>query len=280
MIRGSGHPPAPEEERPCLGIVRVSDPALREAIAQLCTLERFRGGDTVQHEEQASRFVGFVHEGVLRLVKYRPDGHQHIIGLLHKDAMFGRLFGRMPPLTIEAATDAVVCIFERQAFEALLLRFPELEHRILEAVCDELDAAHEGMLLLSSPLRQERLATFLLQLLRHASADGQKGGAASRVALPVIRSDIAHYLGTSPETISRIFARLARMKVLRLVDRWTVEVLDLARLVEVSGWDRSDWADLWPHEGDRGETRPAPAQALRASGWGRTRPPRAASGDA
>jgi CRP-like cAMP-binding protein len=100
--------------------------------------------------------VGFVVEGVLRLVKSRPDGSKHINGLLFEDAMFGRLFDRMPPLSVEAAMDATICSFERRAFEALLMRHSELEHCILLAVCDELDAAHEGMLILSSPRKEER----------------------------------------------------------------------------------------------------------------------------
>jgi CRP/FNR family transcriptional regulator, anaerobic regulatory protein len=268
-----------EDDPPCLGIVGVTDPELRAELAQRCTMRRFRGGDTIQHETNGSRFVGFVIEGVLRLVKYRPDGHKHIVGLLHGGAMFGRLFDRLPPLTIEAATDAAICMFDRRKFEELLACHPELERRILMAVCDELDAAHEGMLLLSSPLKQERVATFLLQLWRHTPAGaGWAEAARPFVVLPVSRADIAHYLGTSPETVSRIFGRLVKMKVLRLMDRWTVQILDPARLIEISGWDDSDWTDLWPEKEPDGG-RPAPARAFRAAAWGRKPQTKAASGD-
>jgi CRP/FNR family transcriptional regulator, anaerobic regulatory protein len=233
-----------DREPPCLAILGGSDPQMRARVTQLCAMKRFRSGETVQHETDGAHHVGFVVEGVLRLVKYRPDGHQHIIGLLFEGAMFGRLFDRMPPMTVEASTNAVICRFERRAFEAMLMQHPELEHRILMTVCDELDAAHEGMLILSSPLKPERVATFLLQMWRHARAHDSERRNVDTLTLPVSRVDMARYLGTSPETLSRILSRFAQEKVIETIDRRTIRPLDRERLFELSGWDPDDWADL------------------------------------
>jgi CRP/FNR family transcriptional regulator, anaerobic regulatory protein len=257
---------------PCLAILGGADPKMREAITQLCAVKRFRAGETVQHETDGARFVGFVVEGVLRLVKYRPDGHKHIIGLLFEDAMFGRLFDRMPPVTVEASTDAVIISFERRAFEALLMQNRELEHRILMAVCDELDSAHEGMLILSSPLKSERVATFLLQVWRHARARSPDGANVETITLPVSRVDMAQYLGTSPETISRILSGFVRDKVIGALDRRSIRMPDRDKLVGLSGWDSGDWVDL-EAPGDTRSLRFANARSARAIAWS---PPRRA----
>jgi CRP/FNR family transcriptional regulator, anaerobic regulatory protein len=269
-----------DRDPPCLAILGGADPQMREAVARLCTLQRFRAGETVQHESDGAGSVGFVEKGVLRLVKYRPDGHQHIIGLLLRGAMFGRLFDRMPPMTVEASTDSVVCRFERRAFETLLAQHHELEHRILMAVCDELDAAHEGMLILTSPLKTERVATFLLYLWRHAGAHEPDRQDPATITLPVTRIDMARHLGTSPETLSRILSRFVQDKVIELIDRRTVRLLDRDRLVGLSGWDPDDWADL-ASAAAAGATRLVRARSPRAVAWKPPRraltPPRSAS---
>jgi CRP/FNR family transcriptional regulator len=235
---------------------------MRAKVAQLCAMKHFRSGETVQHETDGAQFVGFVVEGVLRLVKYRPDGHQHIIGLLFGGAMLGRLFDRMPPMTVEASTDAVICRFERHAFEALLMQHPEL------------DAAHEGMLILSSPLKPERVATFLLQMWRHAGMRNPERRSVDTFKLPVTRVDMARYLGTSTETLSRILSRFAQEKVIDVIGRRTILPLDRDRLIELSGWDPDDWSDLATPDASGGP-RALQGRSARAVSW---TPPRRARG--
>jgi hypothetical protein len=100
------------------------------------------------------------------------------------------------------------------------------------------------MLILSSPRKEERLARFLLQLLRHDRSHRAKQSVESVVTLPVSRIDMALYLDMSPETVSRIFGRFTRQNVLRMAWRRALEILDRQRLVELSGWDVDAWMDL------------------------------------
>jgi CRP/FNR family transcriptional regulator, anaerobic regulatory protein len=256
----------PDSELPCSAIFKGLNPDARAALSPLATLLRFRAGETVQHESDATRSVGFVDEGVLRLVKYRPDGHQHVIGLLTKGAMFGRLFDRMPPVTVEASTNAVICCFERSAFEALLIRYPELEHQILLTVCDELDTAHDCMIILTSPHKTERIATFMLQLWREARAQDPEHREPTEITLPISRADLASYLGTSAETLSRILSRLAREKVIEMARGRVIRLLDWQRLVALSGWDPDDWAKL-SFDADGGRRRLAQVRTPRSISW-------------
>ena len=57
------------------------------------------------------------------------------------------------------------------------------------------------------------------------------------VVFPVNRRDIAAYLGTTVETLSRQIQNMARKKVIRILDAKHFEILDEARLIALAGQD-------------------------------------------
>lgn len=214
----------------------AADATLREELIRIAHVRGFSSGETIVGEGEESGLVGAVISGVLRVQKTMPDGRQQIVGLLFAPNLFGRVFSRVSPVAIEAATDCRLCCFSRAAFEAFLARHPSVEHDVMLAVLDELDAAQEWMLLLGCKAVQERVASFLLMILHQADVGG---GAARRrqrmVNVPISRHDMAVYLGTTAETISRTIQDFARRGVLRIINPQRFEVLDEARLAFLSG---------------------------------------------
>ncbi len=217
-------------------VCAVADPALRERIGKMCRLRKVKTGDAVIEEGKEHSIVGVVSSGVLKMAKSMADGRQQIVGLLLPSDMFGRVFRSDGGVMVEAAGDAVLCTFDRAAFEELLRQNPELEHRLLLSALDELDAARDWMLLLGCQTVRERVATFLLILARRIS--GSIAGDAShtvRVRVPVSRKDMAAYLGTTPESISRAIHKFAREGVIRIVDPLSFEIVQRETLIRASG---------------------------------------------
>jgi CRP/FNR family transcriptional regulator, anaerobic regulatory protein len=217
----------------CAGL----SPSAKQELARLARTRSFCAGETILAEADEIGFVGHVIEGVLRMQKTLPDGRQQIVGLLLPGDMFGRVFADVSPVAIEAATQVTLCCYNRVRFEALFARFPELEHRILLAISHELDAAQDWLLLLATQSVTERVATFLLILRRRraslvASSAAHEG---SFVEVPITRKDMAAYLGTTAESISRTIHTLARIRIISIIDPQRFEILDEARLVEQSG---------------------------------------------
>lgn len=198
----------------------------------------------MQAEEERTYYVGTVVSGVLRLQKTLQDGRQQIVGLLLPGDMFGRVFFETSNVSIEAASGAMLCCYNRTDFEALLVRFPELEHRMLLSVLDTLDVAQEWMLLLGCQSVMERVTTFLLIIRRRASGPWRtrpNGEAGASVSVPISRRDMAAYLSTTVESISRTVQDLARQEVIRIIDPHCFEILDESRLLRLSGRDEADW---------------------------------------
>ncbi len=218
-------------------VCAVADPALREKIGRMCRVRKFKAGDTIISEGKERSIVGVVSSGVLKMAKSMADGRQQIVGLLLPSDMFGRVFPSDGGVLVEAASEAVVCTFDRAAFEALLLANPQMEHKLLLSVLDELDAARDWMLLLGCQTVRERVATFLLVLARRGAERSVPNTAciAARVRVPVSRKDMAAYLGTTPESISRAIHKFARDGLIRIIDPLCFEIVQRHGLVRASG---------------------------------------------
>jgi len=205
-------------------------------IAQVRDIPRGQG---VVVEGDRSDEIGYLLHGALGMQKSLPDGRTHIIGLLVPTDMYGRLFDGPSSYDIVALTEARVLTFPRAAFEEILRATPEIERPFLVNVLDELDSAREWILLMGGHKIVERVASFLLILFRRKlrRAGQQDRPTARTVRIPIRRSDLAHYLGTTPESVSRALHELEHDGVVRLHDAYRIEIADLPGLVRVSGAD-------------------------------------------
>lgn len=226
------------------GVCAKASPRLLERLSRASRIRHFKAGETIIADDDDAGLVGHVVDGVLRMQKTMPDGRQQIVGLLMPTDIFGRVFAERTNFALEAATDATLCCFDRSAFESILAQFPELEHDVLMSVLDELDAAREWMLLLGCQTVRERIASFLLIVARRwpRGLGPERGtGPTAEISIPISRQDMASYLGTRVETISRVIQSFAREGLIQILGPQRLEILDFDRLVEISGnFDLSD----------------------------------------
>jgi len=196
----------------------------------------FAPGQEIVGAGEKTTSLGSVVRGVVALQKTLEDGRRQMVGLLFPADFFGRPLRPVAPYDAVAVTPVRICLFHRSRFEEILSHSPSLERRLLEMTLDELDAAREWMLLLGRKSAQEKLASFLMILVRRtASLTKQPVHAGMEVQIPLTREAIAEFLGLTIETVSRQFTQLRRAGIIELVDRRAIIVRDLRRLRELAG---------------------------------------------
>lgn len=216
-------------------------------LSRISHIKSFASGGTVLGDDVEASLVATVLRGVVRVSKSMRDGREQIVGLVYPGEFFGRLFADRTSFSYEAASDLELCIMDRHGFESVLNRHPELKHEIMLRGFNDLARAHERSLLLTAQSTLERVSTYLLValdrreiLLEHMSVELHK-----RVSVSVLtRRDMASYLGTTIETISRHVHYLAGQGVIRIIDASHFEVLNHDRLMTISGLTGSDLALL------------------------------------
>lgn len=189
--------------------------------------------ETVVDRGVRSEEIGYVLNGTLAMVQILEDGKKHIVGLLVPTDIYGRIFDGPSNYRIESLTPARIVAFPRGPFEQILRDNPDAERLFLVHLLDEMDAAREWLLLISGRKVINRLASFLTILLRRSQF--KRDCNSNFLHVPLSRKDLAHYLGTRPESLSRAFHKLANEGVLRIIDPFHFEIMNEEGLIQASG---------------------------------------------
>lgn len=179
----------------------------------------FQQGDPVD-------YVYTITGGTMRLQSELADGRRQVVGFAIPGDFLGLALASQYGFSAETLTATTLCRFERRAFVRLVEHHPVLLSRLHAIAAHELGIAQAHMVVLGRRRAEERVAAFLLRwrdrlrLLHGGTAD---------LPLPMGRQDIADHLGLTIETVSRVFARWARARIVVGAPDG-VRVLDEARL--------------------------------------------------
>lgn len=215
-------------------------PETRDRLDAMCRVKSFSAGQIVAHAQEEMGFIGCVLTGILRMQKTLADGREHIVGLLVQGDIFGRAFDGAAEFSIEAATEVECCAFPKTEFETLLTQSPDLERALLLNITNELDRAREWLIVLSNQKIVGRIAGFLLLMcsrfrdIDHILLPRPEG---IEVKIPISRADLAHLLGTRPESISRALHSLNDQGAIDILEPDRILIRDTKALARVADED-------------------------------------------
>ncbi len=227
-------------------VCRAADRNALADLNRISHLRKFGRGQIIQAQGDEAAVVGNVVDGVVKLQNSSAEGKQHVVGLLFPSDFFGRVYAQSSRFSYEAATDVTLCCMNRTAFERFLSDHPQVEHELLVATLNELDAVREWSAVVGGHTTMQRVATFLFILAKRSPNRGCDKHEAERtiIELPISRRDIAAYLGTTPETLSRNVQAMSRKKIFRIVDARHFELLDENGLIRLAGESGEDLESL------------------------------------
>ena len=193
---------------------------------------RFEGGEIVYAEGDPTASLLVVNTGRLRLTRSNSEGAEQLLRVLEPGDFIGVesfLTGAHPGHSAIAMGDAVVCEFRHADLGGLLGSYPEIGAAMLAALAEQLSRTEERLVSQTLEPVERRVADYLLNLPAAADPRGL------RIELPLTKKDIASYLGTSPESLSRSLRALADAGIIATEGARTVVVLDSFALGELTG---------------------------------------------
>jgi CRP/FNR family transcriptional regulator len=188
--------------------------ASRRALAEVCIPREVAKGEVLFREGDDGHSVYVCNRGRVRLHKTAPDGSEVVLKVVRPGETFAEvvLFERERyPVTATAVEPCGLFLIPRRDVRALLRR-DDFRDDFIGMLMRKLRHLAERVPMLTTTDVEVRLFHFL----------GEQFGAAPVVQCGLTKKDVAVAIGTTPETLSRLLARLARSGRLRWRGR-TVE---------------------------------------------------------
>jgi CRP/FNR family transcriptional regulator len=173
--------------------------------------------------------------GRVKIFKLSPEGKEQILHLFGPGEPFGEapvFAGQHFPAYAEAIEESRVLFFPRDSFVDMIKNNPSLALNMLAVISRRLRKFTMLVEELSLKEVPGRLATYLLLYL------GKRGDEDDELVLDISKSQLASLLGTIPETLSRILAKMIRAGLIHSDGSRRIQVLDREALEELARGER------------------------------------------
>ncbi len=182
--------------------------------AIVCTTRPIRRGDALFRASDDFQSIYAVRVGSFKTVVMHRDGREQVTGFQIAGEALGLdgICTSHHTCDVIALEDSVVCVIPFAQLEVVCREIKSMQHHVHRLMSGEIVRESALMMLLGTMTAEQRVAAFLLNLSTRFKALGYS---AAEFNLRMTREEIGCYLGMKLETVSRMFSRFQRE---RLVD--------------------------------------------------------------
>lgn len=220
-----------EHHRSCVSLVPLFnhlDEKQMDQITQLAHSVRRARGEMIYHQGERSAGLYILHKGRIKVYRLAESGKEQLVRILEPGDFTGELslFDDTPHDAYAEALEAVeICMIERDQMQQLLKEYPAISLKMLAEFSSRLADTEQRAARIAMESAETRIALYL--------ADLSEEQRTLTVELPMNRKDLASYLGTTPETISRKLSLFEEQGWIHQAGMKTVEILDLDAILLV-----------------------------------------------
>jgi CRP/FNR family transcriptional regulator, anaerobic regulatory protein len=200
-------------------------------VAELARQVQVAKGETVHTPGQSMSRLLVMHSGQLKVSHTSANGQEQLLRTVTEGDVVGErsfLTGHRVNDLVVALEDSRMCVFDHGDLSGLLRDYPDVGLRMLRTLSDRLTSVERLLAAITSSDVSARIAAYLLDL------PGSIRDGVATVWLPMAKQEVASYLGTTPETLSRRLATLSASGLIELEGRRGVTILDIDGLDRVA----------------------------------------------
>ena len=199
------------------------------AIRQIAVEKQFNKGQTIFSEGDETKGFFVVVDGRVKIYKVSSEGKEQILHIFEAGQSFGEVTvfaGQQLPANAQTLAKSLLLLFPRSAFVGLVTANPSLALNLLAIMSKKLRQFAAQIENLSLKEIPARLASYLIYLV-------EEQGTEDTITLNISKGQLASLLGTIPETLSRIFAKLSVQNLIR-VEGPKITLLDRQRIEDLA----------------------------------------------
>lgn len=180
-------------------------------------------GDVLYQEDFSSGDIMIIKSGIIKLVKRKKYLNDAIVGLKKTGDIIGLkgLISNRHQVMASCITEANLCLIPKSFINKLISNNNKLCHYLFSIILEYLDNSYNHSAELISNSIESRIA----QTLYHIGED-------SSAFLDIKRQDIASYVGTSRETVTRFLSELKRKNIIEVSSKG-IRIKSKAKLFQI-----------------------------------------------
>ncbi|GGA90725.1 Crp/Fnr family transcriptional regulator [Ornithinibacillus halotolerans] len=170
-----------------------------------------------------------INSGKARIYHLSESGKEQLVRILNPGDFTGEVAifqpGSIHENYAEAIQNTSICLIKREDLQKYLLEYPQISIKILSEVTMRLKNSEKQTTQVATENVESRIISFLAENVEKGS------GNSPTVTLPMSKKDLASYLGTTPETISRKFTALEELGLITQLPKRKIKIINLDQLL-------------------------------------------------
>lgn len=214
----------------CVSLVPIFNHLEKEEMDEIMAMTHsvsYRKGENIYRAGDQSDSLYIVSKGRVKIYRLSESGKEQLLRILQPGDFTGELalFSEtIHEAYASAMEDTSLCKVKRSNLQGLLMKYPSISLRILAEFSSRLEKSEKQTTRFATEKVETRIAFFLIECIDAESHSNE-------FVLPMSKKDLASYLGTTPETISRKLYELEEAGYIKQKANKKIEILDLEGLL-------------------------------------------------
>lgn len=199
-----------------------------EEIVKAARMEKFTRGEIIYEAGEASDYMYIVHRGRVKIYRLAESGKEQLIRIMEPGDFMGELslFSKTTfDHYAETMENTEICFMRQRDLQAFLMKWPSISIKLLDEISMRLGNMEKLVSSLTSEDVEKRTASYLVKIAEKENK--------LHFNLPLSKKDLASYLGTTPESISRKLADFQEQGFLIQTGQKGIEIINLEALKQI-----------------------------------------------
>ncbi len=187
----------------------------------------YKRGEMVYSPGDQSDSLYIISRGRIKIYRLSESGKEQLVRILNPGEFTGELAlfrESIHESYAEAMEETEVCMINRSDLQEFLMKFPSISLKILSEFSSRLENSEKQTTRVSTEKVETRIALFLAECIDSKTESME-------FVLPMSKQDLASYLGTTPETLSRKLTDLEDGGYIKQLAHRKIKILDLDGLL-------------------------------------------------
>lgn len=205
------------------------EPKQMEEIMGVIKTTHYKKGEFIYSQGDAADSLYIVNSGRVRIYRLAESGKIQLMRILNPGDFTGELAlfrASIQESYGEAICQTDICRISGADLQQFLLKFPTISLKILQEFSERLATSEIQTTRFATEKVETRLALYLCECLEGQDHQGE-------VVLPMSKKDLASYLGTTPETLSRKLTELEENGYIKQQNGKRIQIIDVEGLLKV-----------------------------------------------